>query len=499
MSQDLLATETNRRQLQQIISGLSDGVILLEADRRIVWANEAALAMHGVEAIGELGADDRQYAERFALRYRNNHPLALDSYPINRVAAGETFSDVVVEVRSGEGEEERTWVHRVRSMILTDRAGEVESLVLILSDATEWASAEQRFEKTFNSNPAPAVICRLGDLRYIKVNQGFLEMTGYARDQVIGRSVYEVDVLEGAERKDLAIERLGQGATIPQMQAELRLPEGGSKLVIVAGQPLDINEEDCMLFSFMDLEPRRKAETALRQSEERFAKAFRLTPVPTLVCGADSQQIVDVNEAFLDSTGYAAEELLGKTVEEVGFIASPQACASLFGALEKSADVRNLDLRVLKKGGELLDCVVSADTVNIQDKPSYLLVLMDITERKRSELELVSAIEEVMRDASWFSQTLIEKLANVRSANQAEQPSASFTDLTARERDVLGLICEGLADKEIAARLQLALSTVRNHLATVYSKLAVHSRAEAIVWARERGLFSGERRGKAQR
>lgn len=47
MSQDLLATETNRRQLQQIISGLSDGVILLEADRRIVWANEAALAMHG--------------------------------------------------------------------------------------------------------------------------------------------------------------------------------------------------------------------------------------------------------------------------------------------------------------------------------------------------------------------------------------------------------------------------------------------------------------------
>ncbi|CAI8795605.1 hypothetical protein EMIT0P201_11839 [Pseudomonas chlororaphis] len=142
MSQDLLATETNRRQLQQIISGLSDGVILLEADRRIVWANEAALAMHGVEDISELGADDRQYAERFALRYRNNHPLALESYPINRVAAGETFSDVVVEVRSGEGEEARTWVHRVRSMILTDRAGEVESLVLILSDATEWASAE---------------------------------------------------------------------------------------------------------------------------------------------------------------------------------------------------------------------------------------------------------------------------------------------------------------------------------------------------------------------
>ncbi|MCY1456090.1 Transcriptional regulatory protein DesR [compost metagenome] len=75
----------------------------------------------------------------------------------------------------------------------------------------------------------------------------------------------------------------------------------------------------------------------------------------------------------------------------------------------------------------------------------------------------------------------------------------SFTDLTARERDVLELICEGLADKEIAARLKLAPNTVRNHVATVYSKLDVHSRSEAIVWARERGLFSSAWGPKGQR
>lgn len=496
MSQAVLATETNRRQLQQIISGLSDGVILIEVDQTILWANQAALAMHGVSDVRQLGANAAEYAERYALRYRNNHPVAADSYPINRVAAGETFSDVVVEVRTEIDGEERHWVHRIRSMILTDRAGAPESLVLILSDATDWASAEQRFEKTFNANPAPAVICRLSDLRYIKVNQGFLEMTGYAREQVIGRSVYQLDVLEEADNKDLAIERLNQGATIPQMQAELRLPDGGSKLVIVAGQPLDINDEDCMLFSFMDLEPRRKAEVALRQSEERFAKSFRLTPVPTMVCSADSQLVVDVNEAFLDTSGYPSEELLGKTVEEVGFIEGREACAELFAALEKAGSVAGLELKVRKKGAELIDCVVSADTVIIQDSPCYLLVLMDITERKRTELELVAAIEEVMQDASWFSQTLIEKLANMKSTSPAQRASASFTDLTARERDVLGLICEGLADKEIAARLKLAPNTVRNHVATVYSKLAVHSRSEAIVWARERGLFAGERRRK---
>jgi DNA-binding NarL/FixJ family response regulator len=188
--------------------------------------------------------------------------------------------------------------------------------------------------------------------------------------------------------------------------------------------------------------------------------------------------------------------VLGKTVAQLDFIDEPAERARLLAALEKTGRVDRVDMRIRRKDAELLECAVSADTVNIQDTVCYLLVLMDITERKRTELELVAAIEEVMKDASWFSRTLIEKLANVKKVNSPQLPSVSFTDLTARERDVLGLICEGLADKEIAARLKLAPNTVRNHVATVYSKLDVHSRSEAIVWARERGLFSGGGRGQ---
>ena len=498
MSQEVLTTETNRRQLQQIIAGLSDGVILLELDQSILWANEAALAMHGVSRIGELGTNADEYAKRFSLRYRNNHTVSPEHYPISRAARCEAFNDVLIEV-SAVNDPEHVWVHSVRSMILTDREGQPESLVLIMSDVTDWANAEQRFERTFNANPAPAVICRLSDLRYIKVNPGFLEMTGYTREQVIGTSSYEIDIFEQAERRDLAIQRLRDVATIPQMQAELRLPDGSSKQVIVAGQPLTLNDEDCMLFSFVDMELRHKAEVALRQSEERFAKAFRLTPVPILICSADEQQVIDVNQAFLDTLAYDSEDMLGKTVTQLDFIDDSGACTRLLAALAKNGRVDRVDVRVRRKDADLLECALSADTVNIQDMPCYLLVLMDITERKRTELELVAAIEEVMKDASWFSRTLIEKLANVKKVNSPQLPSVSFTDLTSRERDVLGLICEGLADKEIAARLKLAPNTVRNHVATVYSKLDVHSRSEAIVWARERGLFSGEWGGKGQR
>jgi DNA-binding NarL/FixJ family response regulator len=65
---------------------------------------------------------------------------------------------------------------------------------------------------------------------------------------------------------------------------------------------------------------------------------------------------------------------------------------------------------------------------------------------------------------------------------------AAFPELTAREREVLGLIAAGLANAAIAARLGLAPNTVGNHISSIFAKLQVASRAEAIVRARAAGL-----------
>jgi DNA-binding NarL/FixJ family response regulator len=92
-----------------------------------------------------------------------------------------------------------------------------------------------------------------------------------------------------------------------------------------------------------------------------------------------------------------------------------------------------------------------------------------------------------------LSGPLVEKLANFRRGNAPDRAPA-LADLTNRERDVLALIGEGLSDKAIAARLRVSPSTVRNHATAIYSKLDVHTRAEAMLWARERG-FSGKAAG----
>lgn len=491
MAETIPHHDANRRQLQQIIVGLTEGVILVDPDQSIIWANEAALAMHGLEVMDELGATIMEYRKRFELRYRNSHRLPEEAYPMDRVVAGEAFSDVIVEV-ARTGEDHPQWVHRIRGLVLTDSTGNPDCLVLVLHDATERFSAEDRFERTFNANPAPAIICRLSDLRYVKVNQGFQEMTGYKREDVVGRSVYEIDILENAEKKDLAVERLNEGRTIPQMEAMLKLPDGTKKFAIVAGQPIEIGDEACMLFTFMDLEPRKKAEDALRQSEERFSKSFRLAPVPTMISELEGFRILDVNDAFLTATGYLTEEVIGRSAYEIGLWETSGSRKELEHAVEKTGSVRNLEIRLRSKDGELADCLISADTVSIHNQPCVLCVMQDITDRKRSEIELMTAIETVMQDASWFSRTVIEKVANLRTSNRSNRPTAEVKNLTARERDVLALICQGLTDQEIAKQLGVSRNTIRNQVAAIYGKIDVHRRSAAIIWARERG-FIGNR------
>ncbi|MFC7691397.1 PAS domain-containing protein [Paeniroseomonas aquatica] len=344
-------------------------MILIDPDQRIVWANQPALDMHGVTDLAGLGGTATGYRDRFELRYRNRHRLPEGEYPLERVMAGEAFDEVVVEVALA-GEADARWTHRIRSLVLTDAAGLPDLLVLILRDETERWDAEERFERSFNANPAPALILRLSDLRHIRVNRGFLEMTGYREDQVIGRSAYDVDVLEGAARRELAVERLRVGRTIPQMEARLQLPDGREKCVVLAGQPIEIGSTACMLFTFADIDARQHAEAALRHSEERFALAFRALPVPAVLADAGDLRILLANEAFCHGTNRAEADVVGRSARDLPLWAGAEAAETLFGRFRREGRLGGEEACLAVRDGAPLACLVSAVTVELGGGPA---------------------------------------------------------------------------------------------------------------------------------
>ncbi|WP_241667141.1 helix-turn-helix transcriptional regulator [Muricoccus nepalensis] len=479
------------QQLRLILAALQDGVILIDPDQRIAWANKAALRMHGVQEVAELGATVSEYRTRFELRYRNRHRVPEGAYPMERVMAGEAFDEVVVEVAPA-GENEALWTHRIRSLVLNDTAGVPNCLVLILNDETERFDAEERFEATFSANPAPAVILRLSDHRHIKVNRGFLEMTGYAEEQVVGRSAYEIDVLDGAARREFAVDRLQQGRTIPQMEAVLQLPGGGEKRVVVAGQPIEVGNTNCMLFTFVDVEPHKRTEEALRKCESNFAVAFQLSPVPSFLARRVGCCLLRANEAFVRESGYTAVELAGRGAGELGLWADAAVGQELERRLELHGGIRDFALQLRTRAGDLLDLLVSAEAVSMGEGPCVLVVAQNVAEHRRTEVEIASALEAVMQDTSWFSRMVLEKLAKLRRPDAPDGAMTSeLSQLSPRGRDVLALVCRGMADAGIANKLGLSRNTVRNHVTALYRKTGVRNRASLVVWARERGFTGG--------
>ena len=286
---------------------------------------------------------------------------------------------MTVEVESA-ADETVSWVHRIRSLVLTNAAGGRLSRARA-ARRDRMASAEERFERTFNANPAPAVICRLDDLRYVKVNQGFLDLTGHARDDVLGRSVCRSTCSPGrpARPRDRAARRRRDDpADGGRAEARGRQHEGRG-----GRRAADRHERRGVHAVHVHGSRAAQAERALRQSE-RFATAFRMAPVATAIVTADRFELLDVNDAFAALTGHAQDDLLGKSADEIGLWAERgvahrrPARARRQRAQRRRADPHARGRRArLRRVGR---------SVAIHGRDCLLVALLDISDRKRTEM-----------------------------------------------------------------------------------------------------------------
>lgn len=224
---------------------------------------------------------------------------------------------------------------------------------------------------------------------------------------------------------------------------------------------------------------------ALRMSEQRFSQAFYANPIPACMTTFGRETFVEVNDAFVALTGYARDEIVGHTSRELKMWSSPEDLKTLDQMQRDDKGFRNAELELRTEAGEVRDILLSAEVIRLDGHEGYLKMFYDVTDRKRTEEEMHRAIQTVMNDASWFSRSLLEQLARIRTGGNT-LPSV---DLSKRERQVLERLAGGQSNTVIAEDLGLAAQTVRNYIATIYDKIGAHSRAEAIVWARERSII----------
>jgi len=477
------ARNPTMRHLEQLMAQLLDGVILIDPTGVILNANPAALTMHGVHAVAELGATAEDYAARFTLWSQDHRRLKHREYPLFRLLAGESLPDMVVEVAPMD-EGEARWVHEVRDVTLDIDGDEPDYLALVISDVSERFDAEARFKAMFQANPAPAIVVRQRDGRIAQANPGFLSLTGFQPDDLIGKTVFGADLLAGLPEGTDVGRCIEAGDVVPQTDAELLTADGMRRLVLFAGQPIDVTDEDALLLTFADLEPRRQAERSLAASERHLQAVFEMAPVAMAVTRDVDHRLVQVNAVFRELFGYDAAAAVGRTADDIALWQQSEQRAALEAEVAQAGRVRNREGQLAAKDGTAIDCAVSAETIDVQGAACVLWAYQDVTERRRSEAELGAAIDEVLKDASWISRSILDRLANLRRPG----PHAPAAELSPREREILDLICDDLNDAAIAERLSIARNTVRNHVARLYGKIGVNRRSGAVVWGRERGM-----------
>ena len=228
---------------------------------------------------------------------------------------------------------------------------------------------------------------------------------------------------------------------------------------------------------------------ALQESERRFSQAFHVAPVAACLTteqeDAELEEFLDVNEAFSRLTGYSRDEVVGRSARDLGMWSSADDQRRLAEAGPEG--FHDLGLKLRTKSGEIRDILLSSERIQLGGEAGYLKMFYDVTVRKESEARVHRAIREVMSDTSWFSQRVVERLAQAHAGDAAHEPVA----LSKRERQVLERLAQGMNNDAIAQNLGIATQTVRNYISTVYDKLGVHTRGEAIVLARERGITGG--------
>jgi PAS domain S-box-containing protein len=339
-----------------------------------------------------------------------------------------------------------------RAYIIRDSAGRPTRAIGAMMDVTKRKLAEdllrcseERFSNVFNMSPVAITISRAADGRFLDANDALLQMLGYRRDEVVGNSSIAIGFWYTPEERMAMVERIRRQGSVRDFPMRGRTKDGALLDLLISVDQLELNG-DTHLFCFLtNITDRKRAEEALRDSEERFRSIVETTE--DWIWRIDVEGcLLYTNPAVEDILGYPSEELLGTSI--LRHLHEEQRAdieASLSQLVTQKGTWSNLLMRWRHKDGS--DRYTQSNAVPILDESGELIGYRgsdhDITLLKRYEQNL----EEAKHKAEAASQAKSEFLANmsheIRTPMNAVLGLTSLvlnTRLSAQQREYLELM-----------------------------------------------------------
>jgi two-component system, sensor histidine kinase and response regulator len=390
------------------------GIVLGGPDFRILKANRALCRM--------LGYTEQELA---GLRFVDiTHPEDADrTLQLGRQLFSGEIPGYQAEKRYVTKDQRVIWADLTASLIRGPDGQPLYALEVI-EDISARREAEQILETSERrfraliekSSDCLSLISPSGTILY-DAEPATLRNLGYARGEITGRSAFDFMHPDDVEcTKGLFAELLNKPGGTVAAQYRLRHKDGSWHWMESTGTNL-LNEPgvQAIVLNARDITERKLAEEKLRESEELFSKAFLAGPVAITIATLAEGRFIDVNDSFLHLMGYSRAEVVGRTALDLGMWISPEDRAFFAHRLREGGSLRNHECAFRTKTGEVREGLGAAELIELKGERCILTLIVDITDRKRFEIELAKARDEALESARIKSEFLANISHEVRT------------------------------------------------------------------------------------
>jgi len=245
-------------------------------------------------------------------------------------------------------------------------------------------NAEEYNRTLFDLSPMGLALCTM-DGRLLQINPAYAAIIGRSVDETMRLTYWDITPEKYAEQEQAQLESLRTTGRYGPYEKEYLHKDGHLVAVRLQGRLIAKDEEQVIWSSVEDISERKRAEAALRLSEEKFAKTFRNSPDAIALTSLPDGQFVEVNESFLRLSGYRLDEIIGRTTLDLGLWVELEDRRRYLAMLHAAGMVREMETVFRKKSGETMHALVSGEVIRLAGSAFVLTVILDITERKHAE------------------------------------------------------------------------------------------------------------------
>lgn len=267
------------------------------------------------------------------------------------------------------------------------------------SAAQSVAVAPGLLQMAFHNSPAMQSVVRVSDGVLVEVNDTFLQKFGKTRAQVIGKTPFELNFWVEPEKILEYRKQMETHGFVLGYETRLRTGDGKILTVLLSSHRVESDGATYYLTAGVDITARKEAEAKLleserqlRESQARFGAAFNTCPVLITIARLADAKFVEVNDAFVELTGWEREQLIGHDSKELKLWVDLDERQRFFDRLKRDRVVRDFECQTIDRHGKVHTMHISGEIIEVNHEPHLITFGLDVTEQKRAEAELQNAL-----------------------------------------------------------------------------------------------------------